>query len=97
MLDCRTLRNANVCGLRAGKITLIMCGWTDRMVAIERGECVWTDRGLCYYSRAPASSPRLCGSQGECLHSQNAGQRGWGLHLSIKQGKKHCKVHSQFK
>lgn len=21
------------------------------MVAIERGECVWTDGGLCYYSR----------------------------------------------
>lgn len=38
--DCRTLRNANVCGLHGGKITLIMCGWMDRMVAIERGECV---------------------------------------------------------
>lgn len=30
---------------------MIMCGRTDRMVAIERGECVWTDGGLCYYSR----------------------------------------------
>lgn len=38
--DCTTPRNANVCGLRGGKITLIMCGWMDRMVAIERGECV---------------------------------------------------------
>lgn len=69
--DCGTLRNANVCGLHGGKITLIMCGWMDRMVAIERGECVWTDRGLCYYSRAPASGPRLCGAQCECLHSQD--------------------------
>lgn len=47
--DCRTLRNARVRPLRGGKITLIMCGRTDRMVAIERGECVWTDGGLCYY------------------------------------------------
>lgn len=38
-------RNANVCGLHGGKITLIMCGWMDRMVAIERGQigdCVTT-------------------------------------------------------
>lgn len=81
--DCRTLRNANVCCLRGGKITLIMCGWTDRMVSIEHGECVWTDRGLCYYSRAPASGPRLCGAQCECLHSLDAGPEGWGLQLSI--------------
>lgn len=50
--DCGTLRNANVCGLRGEKITLIMCGWMDRMVAIERGERVWTDRGLYYRGRA---------------------------------------------
>ena len=53
------------------------------MVSIERGECVWTDRGLCYYSRAPASGPRLCGAQCECLHSLDAGPEGWGLQLSI--------------
>lgn len=62
-----------------------MCGWTYRMVAIECGECVWTDRGLCYHIRVLASGPRLCGVQCECLHSQSAGPWGWVLHLSIKR------------
>lgn len=52
------------------------------MVAIERGECVWTDRGLCYYGGAPASGPRLCGAQCECLH------RGAGP-APVNQMKKH--------
>lgn len=35
-----------------------MCGWMDRMVAIERGERVWTDGGLCYSGRAPVLRPQ---------------------------------------
>lgn len=27
------------------------------MAAIERAECVWTDRGLCFGSRVPSSGP----------------------------------------
>lgn len=60
-----------------------MCGWVDRMLTIELGEClcvcVWTDLGLCYYSRALASGSRLCGAQRECLHRIELGLRG-GAH-----------------
>lgn len=55
------LGNANVCSLHVGEITLIMCGWTDRMVAIERCNYVRTDGGLCYYSWVLASGRGLCG------------------------------------
>lgn len=76
-------RNANVSGLRGGKITLIMCGWTHRMAAIERGESVWTERGLCYSGRAPASGSWLRGALCECLHSRDTAG-GAGLQLSVK-------------
>lgn len=47
------------CG--GGKITLIMCGRTDRMAAIEPGGPAWTGGGLCYCSSGPASAaPCVC-------------------------------------
>lgn len=76
------------CG--GGKITLIMCGRTDRMAAIEHGGSAWTDGGLCYYSSAPASGSGLCSALRVCLHSRNAGTPGLrgGACICQSKGKK---------
>lgn len=76
------------CG--GGKITLIMCGRTDRMAAIETGGSAWTGGGLCYCSSGPASGSGLCRALRVCLHSRNAGTPGLrgGACICQSKGKK---------
>lgn len=50
---------------------------------------VWTDRGLCYYGRAPASASRLCGMS--VYIARTLGLRGGAT--PVNQTEKSTKVH----
>lgn len=68
-LGCKPSRKANVLGLHGGKLTLIgwrVDGWTDWLSLSMLN--MWTDRGLCFYSRAPVSGFAVC-SAGDCKGS----------------------------
>lgn len=65
-LGCKPSRKANVLGLHGGTLTLITCGWLDRLSLSMLN--MWTDRELCFHSRAPVSGFAEC-SAGDCKAS----------------------------